>query len=71
MARTIIPHRAILEFNVDGTFKDCILQYRIQDATGNVDPKFYSISAASQISRPIMNGILTAIKNFVTNQENP
>lgn len=71
MAKTIIPHRAIVEFNDNGTFKDCILQYRLQDANGKLDVKYYSISVSSQISKPVMNGILSAIKTFVTNQENP
>ena len=70
MAKQIIPHKAVIDFKEDGTYNDIIFQYRLLDDSGNLDPKIYSISGDSKISKPIINGILNSVKDFTHKTEN-
>ena len=54
----IKPHKILIDFNSDGTFKDGIIMYRIQDNNGVVSNTYKSMSFTSTVTVAVMNDIL-------------
>ncbi len=60
----IVPKKLIINLNQDGTFRDGILQYQIR-RDGVMPNKFYTMGINSGISLPVMNTMLTGVKERV------
>lgn len=69
MASKIIPHKLLIGFNEDGTFKDGILIYQTSNDKGEILPKYNTVQVNSEISVPVMNGIIQKAITFAKNTE--
>lgn len=69
MASKIIPHKLLIGFNEDGTFKDGILIYQSANDKGEILPKYNTVQVNSEISVPVMNGIIQKAITFAKNTE--
>jgi len=65
----IKPHKLLIDFDENGNFSDGILMYQLKKDTGEVLPKYQTISVKTKISFPIMAGILKDAINFAEIQE--
>ncbi len=54
----IKPHKIVVDFNSDGTFKDGLIMYQIQDNNGVVSKQYKTLSFSSTVTVAQMNGIL-------------
>jgi hypothetical protein len=70
MPKQIIPHKILISFKEDGTFKDGILIYQILDDKGKLSTQYNTIQINSEISVPIINGIIQKSKLFTEKAEN-
>ena len=63
MAKNIIPNKVIINYNNDGTFRDGVIQYRVE-ADGALDNNFKTISIDNAgFSIPQFNAALAKIKD--------
>ena len=68
--KDIVPIRITFELNPNGTSRDSILFYKILFPSGNVSRKTYSISIKTEVSVPVINGIIFRSKALAKIQEN-
>ena len=69
MASKIIPHKLLIGFKEDGTFNDGILIYQTVSDKGEILPKYNTVQVNSEISVPVMNGIIQKAITFAKNAE--
>lgn len=65
----IKPHKIVIDLNPDGTFKDGIIMYQIQDNNGVVGKTYKSLSFSSTVTVAQMNGILDKAIKLVEQTE--
>jgi len=58
MEKIIIPHKLIINLNKDGTFRDGILQYQIQEDGVIDNGRFYTIGIKDAINIPDIETII-------------
>jgi hypothetical protein len=58
MAKEIIPIKLIIDLNTDGTFRDGVLQYQIQDEGAIDKRRFYTIGIKDGIKIPDLQTII-------------
>lgn len=69
MSKTIIPHKIIFNFDLDGNITDTLLMYRIQEESGSISSKFKNISIKSQVNVPAINIMAKKSIDFTKKQE--
>jgi len=69
MAKNIIPHKLLIGFDEKGVFKDGILIYQTISDKGEILPKYNTVQVNSEISVPVMNGIIQKAISFAKNAE--
>jgi hypothetical protein len=58
MAKEIIPIKLIIDLNADGTFRDGVLQYQIQDEGAIDKRRFYTVGIKDGIKIPDLQTII-------------
>lgn len=65
----IVPKKIIIELEENGKFKDAILSYYTKEESGRVDTRLRTMNVSSQVSVPVISGLILNIKNFVKKKE--
>lgn len=69
MLKNILPHKILISFDDDGKFKDGILIYQTLSDAGELSMKYNTIKINSEISIPVVNGIIQKAISFAKKTE--
>jgi hypothetical protein len=66
--KTIIPLKIIIDLNLDGSYKNGLLQYKINN-DGEIDSKFHTMTIDHGIDKEDIDTILSDAKTHVEKGE--
>lgn len=69
MAKELLPYKAIIELNEDGTFKTGLYQYKVIE-DGVTPRQFKTMTIDGAVNTNDINAILSSAKSFVKESEN-
>jgi hypothetical protein len=69
MAKELMPYKAIIELNEDGTFKTGLYQYKVIE-DGVTPRQFKTMTIDGAVNASDVNAILASTKSFVEGSEN-